>query len=85
MKLVRKSLMVTLVFLVGCAVGGGASRFVVPPAQAKDIQRWDYLCFEEWGAKDIMPKAKAAGAEGWEMVMADSLQGRQSICFKRPL
>jgi hypothetical protein len=85
MKQLQKSVLITLVFLVGCAVGGGASRFVVPPAHAQNVQRWDYLCFEEWGAEDIMVKAKQAGAEGWEMVIADSLQGRQSICFKRPL
>jgi hypothetical protein len=73
------------VFILGCAVGGSVSRFAVPPSQAKDVQRWDYFCFREHGADAIMAKAKAAGRDGWEMVMADSLQMSQSICFKRPL
>ena len=81
----RSPIVVTLVFILGCAVGGGASRFAVPPAQGKDIQRWDYFCFQEYGAKDIMAKSKLAGRDGWEMVMADSLQAGQSICFKRPM
>ena len=85
MKRSRNLLAATLVFILGWAVGGSASRFAVPPAQGRDIQRWDYFCFEEHGAKDIMAKSKLAGRDGWEMVMADSLQAAQSICFKRPL
>ena len=75
----------SVIFVLGCAVGGVASQFVVPPATAASVQRWDYFCFEEWGAAAIMAKAKQAGSDGWEMVMADSLQSRQSVCFKRPL
>ena len=84
MKRSTNLLAATLVFILGCAVGGGASRFAVPSAQGKDIQRWDYFCFEAVGAKDIMAKAKLAGRDGWEMAMADGLTS-PSICFKRPL
>jgi hypothetical protein len=78
-------LAMAIVFLVGCAVGGSASRFVVPPAQAQNAQRWDYFCFEEYRAEDIMRKAKKAGADGWEMVLADGMGSFPTICFKRPL
>jgi hypothetical protein len=69
----RNLVVVTLVFTLGCAVGGVASRFAVPPVHGRDIQRWDYFC---------MSKSKLAGPDGWEMVTADSLQASQSICFK---
>jgi hypothetical protein len=75
----------SVLFIFGCAVGGAASQLVVPPASAAGTQRWDYFCFEEWGASEIMAKAQQAGAAGWEMVLADSLQARQSVCFKRPM
>ena len=82
---IRTIAFVAAVFAVGCVVGGAASRLLLPTAVAQNIKRWDYLCLEELGAKDIMAKAKKAGAEGWEMVVADSVQARQVVCFKRPL
>jgi hypothetical protein len=82
---VRSGALVAVMFIVGCAVGGAASRLLVQTAAAQTIKRWDYLCFEELGAKEIMAKAKRVGAEGWEMVVADSVQTRQVVCFKRPL
>jgi hypothetical protein len=81
MKRIRTGLAVMFVFLVGCAVGGGAARFAVPPAHAKDVQRWDYFCFSESEPEQIVAKAKRAGADGWEMVTAVS----RTFCFKRPL
>ncbi len=76
----------TLSLLLGCALGAGVLRLVMPAARAAEVQRWNYYCFEEFvAADDIMAKAKAAGRQGWEMVMGYSLQGKQGICFKRPL
>lgn len=77
---------VGMVFLVGCAVGGAAGRFVVPPANAQQtsVTRWEYFCFEEYRTDNILPKANAAGAKGWEMVGADGGGNSGSWCFKRP-
>ena len=78
---------VVLVFLVGCAVGGGASQ-LVPPASAQQYagQKWDYYCFEESRADDVQPKAKTAGAFGWELAAVQyAVPTVQSVwCFKRP-
>jgi hypothetical protein len=83
---IRSGLVAMFVFFVGCAVGGGASRFVVPPAHAKDVQRWDYFCFSgETVPEMFVEKAKTAGAEGWELVAPVITAGRTSFCFKRPL
>jgi hypothetical protein len=75
-----------LVFLVGCAVGGASSRFVVPPAsaqQAATLTRWEYFC-----ANGSVDDADKSGAQGWELVQLSMLDRRtfDSIwCFKRPL
>ena len=74
---------VGLVFLVGCAVGGAASRFAVPPASAQQAAsgtRLEYFCFDETLAPSVMHKANPAGAQGWELVAAAGT----TWCFKRP-
>jgi hypothetical protein len=79
---------VGLVFLVGCAVGGAASRFAVPPASAQQAAtgtRWEYFCFDPVGnprADQVAPKANQAGAEGWELV---AVGPNDNWCFKRPV
>jgi len=81
MKLTRSGL-VALVFLAGCAVGGASSQFVVPPATAQNVQRWDYLCMP--AEREVTAMAKKAGAEGWEMVAAGT-RDNHVWCFKRPM
>jgi hypothetical protein len=76
---------VGLVFLVGCAVGGAASRFSVPPAsaqQAAAMTRWEYFCFDMINPTE---KANQAGSQGWEMVAVASDQARSVWCFKRAM
>ena len=79
---------VGVVFLVGCAVGGAAGRFVVPPASAQQAAtgtRWEYFCFDETAASDVMAKANPAGLQGWDMVAAGTRYGSAlTWCFKRP-
>ena len=82
-----KGVGVAVVFLVGCAVGGGSSRFVVPLAsaqQAATLTRWEYLCFEEHGDTDVQAKAQKAGTQGWEMAAVQSEGVYSTWCFKRP-
>ncbi len=63
-----RSVGLSVVFLIGCAVGGAASsRFVAPPARAgTSPTRWEHTCF--YGDKGITEKSNELGAEGWEMV-----------------
>jgi hypothetical protein len=76
--------LVALIFIAGCATGGVASQFVVPPARAQDTQKWDYMCFGA-NVDGITGKAKQAGAEGWELVTGAGLQQSGIWCFRRPL
>jgi hypothetical protein len=76
---------VVMVFLVGCAVGGAASRFAVPPASAQQAasgRQWEHFCIN---ASDPREAASRAGWEGWEMVTAGG-GGSSPLwwCFKRP-
>jgi hypothetical protein len=61
---------VGLVFLVGCAVGGAASRFTVPPAsaqQAASLTKWEYFEIDFDGDRaSTLRKVNEAGAQGWE-------------------
>ncbi len=87
-----KGLGVAAVFLVGCAVGGASSRFLVPAAsaqQAATLTKWEYGCksAQEGGftPTNKIPAYMSAkmGAEGWEAVMVpSSIDGLW--CFKRP-
>ena len=78
-------IVVAAVFLVGCAVGGGASQFVVPKAsaqQAATLTKWEVYCvLSAWD--DFSGKASDAGAHGWELVSV-SREGNVMGCFKRP-
>jgi hypothetical protein len=64
----------------------------VPPAsaqQAATLTKWEYMCFEEDTSdlpEVVVPKAQAAGAQGWEMAAEhSSSQSRHgNWCFKRP-
>lgn len=76
-------IMVAAVFLVGCAVGGGASAFVVPKAsaqQAATLTKWEYSCREVSSEEGLVAEANAHGNQAWEM--AGLLNGL--VCFKRP-
>jgi len=74
---------VTLLF-VGIMVGCVTAPLVVPSVRAgTNPTRWEYLCFEEWGARDVRAKANKAGSQGWEMVTTSAHYG--VWCFKRPL
>jgi hypothetical protein len=85
-----RSLGVALVFVAGCAVGGASARFVVPSAsaqQAATLTKWEYMCFGgEIRVDEVEVKAKAAGAQGWEMAgsLAPPSSDGSSWCFKRP-
>jgi hypothetical protein len=73
---------ISCVFVVGCAVGGAASRFVVPPANAQVVSpRWQHFCFEENDVDRTQQKASRAGMEGWEMVAGQYF----TWCFKRAI
>lgn len=88
-----KPIAIAAVFLVGCAVGGASSHFVVPLASAQQqvtMTRWEYLCVStsaEDGEEGAQAKANAAGREGWELASVASMhRGYQMVwCFKRPL
>jgi hypothetical protein len=72
-------------FLMGCAVGGGASAFVVPKAsaqQAATLTKWEYRRIHIWSgdSADITKRLNEFGAESWGLVTGDG----QDYCFKRP-
>jgi hypothetical protein len=75
-----------LVFLVGCAVGGASSRFVVPPVsaeQAASLTKWEYICYWKNSLEEVVDRANQLGAEGWEMTAAGGATGPVTFCFKR--
>lgn len=76
----------TLSLLAAFAMGCVAARaFVVPPARAQGVQRWEYLCIREGLAEELATKANKAGAQGWELVGGGTAMGWANWCFKRPL
>ena len=88
-----KPIAIAAVFLVGCAVGGASSQFVVPQASAQQqatMTKWEYNCFAEWSG--ITERSNQLGAEGWEMVAAAGAGAGSGVtmsrkmvwCFKRP-
>jgi len=86
MKLTRSGL-IALVFLAGCAVGGASSQLVVPKANAQNVQRWDYMCINEWDRERVEEKSKQAGQEGWELASSTTVPRSVALywCFKRPM
>jgi len=86
-----KSVLLGIVFLIGCAVGGASSHFAAPPARAAGSpQMWEHYCFR--GNTQISDTANKLGAEGWEMAAAagagagDVMVNSMTFifCFKRP-
>jgi len=78
-----RTVAIGIVFLVGCAVGGAASRVAVPPAsaqQAASLTRWEYMCQEAGNLEQSVQAAKEAGSQGWEVVGFPKLT---TWCFKR--
>ena len=82
-----RSVLIGLVFLAGCAVGGASSQLVVPKANAQNVQRWHYFCFETVAdPEEVNTKVKKAGAEGWELATSISFPDASMLwCFKRPM
>lgn len=81
-----KPWMVVAVAVVSGCMGAAMHTLVIPPAGAQSVRRWDHLCFEGKQPADIQTQAKAAGAEGWEMVAAGTYYQNYAVyCFKRPL
>jgi hypothetical protein len=79
----RSKVLVALVFLAGCVVGGASSQLVIPPARAGTTPtRWQYIC------TDDVEALREAGQKGWELVTA-TVAGEygtiREYCLKRPL
>ena len=78
-------------FILGCATGGAASRYVgtanaAPPPEG--TPRWSYTCFKSDNVRRIQDEANRAGDAGWELA-ASALSGGSDMsspiwCFKRP-
>ena len=91
----KRHLLLTSIFILGCATGGVASQLVVPPARAGTTPtRWEYYCVQ--GAGLHIPSLTAIGAEGWDMTSAfashyshetdqDLHAAAYTFCFKRPV
>jgi hypothetical protein len=91
-----RSLVVAVVFLAGCAVGGASSRFVVPPATAQQqvkaalpppgASRWEQMCvIPEGDVRDATQVALGYGDSYWELVSGELVpSGRVLLCFRRP-
>ena len=81
----KPSILVIVAVVSGC-VGAAATKFVVPPARAADVTRWEYLCATSVPFDDMQAKAQAAGKEGWELTTATAVGAAwTNLCFKRPL
>jgi hypothetical protein len=74
-----------VVFLLGCVVGGMSSQFVAPPVRAgTNPTRWEYYCIED--VEKLTERSDKLGAEGWEMATAAAIDGGHPYfvwCFKR--
>ncbi len=83
---------------IGCAVGATTSPFVIPPAKAGSVKKWEATCVSA-GAANLQPRVSGQendpdgwnamlakmGSEGWEPFATNS-DGVlvYSVCFKRP-
>jgi hypothetical protein len=78
--------LVVIALVAGCA-GAAVSKFVVPPARAESVPKWEYLCGHPRQA-ELMGQLYNAGREGWELVSV-ARAGDAAIwftwCAKRPL
>lgn len=83
-----KRIGIAAVFLVGCAVGGGASHLVVPRAsaqQAATLTKWEYKCVSAAGEDAVQEIAAQLGPQAWELAAAAAKTSNQPVwCFKRP-
>ena len=91
MKTIRAAV-VGVVFVIGCAVGGAASHFVVPPVRAgTNPTRWEYACLQKpsTNPSNILTQSNQLGTQGWEMVTAaaagEGFHAEWVWCFKRAL
>ena len=85
---VTRAMALGIVFVLGCAVGGISSQFIVPPVRAgTNPARWEYYCME--GTEKLVERSDKLGAQGWEMTAAAAVPERLDTyfvwCFKRPL
>ncbi len=86
----NRSFVVAGVFVLGCATGGAAARYVSvanaqPPA---GTPMWVYGCFKDDDPERIQQRATDLGGQGWELTSA-ALSGGADMsspiwCFKRP-
>jgi hypothetical protein len=90
MRRFSRSLVGSVVFILGCATGGMASRSVETAAAApsEGTTRWSYRCFKSDSTPTIQEKAEELGNSGWELA-ASALSGGADMsspiwCFKRP-
>jgi hypothetical protein len=86
----KTRILVGVVFLVGCGVGGMSSQLAVPKAsaqQAATLTKWEYRCTGPLLNHDYaLTEANKLGAEGWDAITVqddDSSVGER-WCFKRP-
>jgi hypothetical protein len=85
-----RSLVGFAMFILGCATGGAASRYVetasaAPPPGATP---WSYRCFQDDSPESIQERANGLGIKGWELA-SSALSGGANMsspiwCFKRP-
>jgi hypothetical protein len=87
----RKTVLVSLVFIAGCVASQAVTRFAVPTARAATDQHWDYSCREVWGnrtgqiADEMTSTASAYGARGWQLSTVFPFHPEHSAiaCFER--
>jgi hypothetical protein len=87
----RKTVLVSLVFIAGCVASQAVTRFAIPAARAATDQHWDYSCREIWGgvtvpmADEMMRNASAYGARGWQLSTVFTSHPEHSViaCFER--
>jgi hypothetical protein len=64
----KQSGVIGIVFVLGCATGGVASQFVIPPVRAGTAPtRWEYHCLRVDGGGRVTATLNKMGAEGWEL------------------
>ncbi|HMF40231.1 MAG TPA: hypothetical protein VKQ32_06035 [Polyangia bacterium] len=85
---VTRAMALGIVFVIGCAVGGVSSQFIVPPVRAgTNPTRWEYYCLED--TEKLVERSDKLGAQGWEMTAASAVAAHNDPyfvwCFKRPL
>jgi TolA-binding protein len=83
-KMIVANLLV-LAFLLGCGATMVAQNYVVPPAKAQNVQRWEYTCTQAntdfVDFSEMNSVLNQHGAQGWELAQIQS----QMVCFKRAL